>query len=194
MPTNEPLPIPVNRTVRKMNSELRAREYLTAEEMEKLIEAAKGNRHELRDSTMPLVVYRHGLRAQEACDLEWSAVDWKTSELHIRRIKSGKSTVHPIRGDELRALRKLRREANGGTFMFMTESGGLMTADALNRMVKRLGDGSKRFGFPIHTDRPSDKRRCRPREANATAWRGGPCEGTQTTIVGCRRIASWSSA
>jgi len=34
--------------------------------------------------------------------------------------------------------------------MFITERGGPMTADALNRMVKRLGDGSKRFGFPIH--------------------------------------------
>jgi integrase len=109
MPRNEPLPIRVNRTVRKPNAFLRAREYLTANEMEKLIEAAKGNRYGLRDSTMLLVIYRHGLRAQEACDLEWSAVEWKASELHIRRVKGGKSTVHPIRGDELRALRKLHR-------------------------------------------------------------------------------------
>jgi type 1 fimbriae regulatory protein FimB/type 1 fimbriae regulatory protein FimE len=115
--------------------------------MEKLIEAAKGNRYGLRDSTMLLVIYRHGLRAQETCDLEWSAVDWKKSELHIRRVKGGRSTVHPIRGDELRAPRKLHRETNGGTFMFMTERGGPMTADALNRIVKRLGNGSKRFGF-----------------------------------------------
>src|SRR4029453_1282419 len=34
--------------------------------------------------------------------------------------------------------------------MFITERGGPMTADALNRMVKRLGGGPKRFGFPIH--------------------------------------------
>jgi integrase len=64
---------------------------------------------------MLLVIYRHGLHAQEACDLEWSAVDWKKSELHIRRIKGGKGTVHPIRGDELRALRKLHRETKGET-------------------------------------------------------------------------------
>jgi hypothetical protein len=36
-------------------------------------------------------------------------------------IMGGKSTVHPIRGDELRALRKLHRETNGGKFIFMTE-------------------------------------------------------------------------
>ena len=74
-----------------------------------------------------------------------------TGRVFARQI-GGKSTVHPIRGDELRALRKLHRETNGGTFMFITERGGPMTADALNRMLKRLGDGSKRFGFPIHAD------------------------------------------
>jgi integrase len=43
----------------------------------KLIEAAKVNCYGLRDSTMLLVISRHGLRAQEVCDLEWSAVDIK---------------------------------------------------------------------------------------------------------------------
>jgi integrase len=148
MPRNEPLPIQVNRTVRRPNAAIRAREYLTANEMEKLIEVAKGNRYGLRDSTMLLVIYRHGLRAQEACDLEWSAVDWKASELHIRRVKGGKSAVHPIRGDELRALRKLHRVTKGGRNVFMTERGGPFTADALNKLIKRLGAGL--FAFPIH--------------------------------------------
>ena len=30
--------------------------------------------------------------------------------MHIRRAKNGTPSVHPIRGDEIRALRKLRRE------------------------------------------------------------------------------------
>jgi integrase len=47
-------------------------------------------------------VYRHGLRAIEACDLEWSQVDFKTATLHVRRAKNGKPATHPIRGDELR--------------------------------------------------------------------------------------------
>ena len=45
------------------NSEYRKREHLTAAEIDKLIEAAKGNRHGHRDATMILVAYRHGLRA-----------------------------------------------------------------------------------------------------------------------------------
>ncbi len=49
-----------NRTVplRKPNSELRSREHLTLHEIEKLIEAAKGNRWGHRDATMILVAFR----------------------------------------------------------------------------------------------------------------------------------------
>jgi hypothetical protein len=32
------------------------------------------------------------------------------SHLHVRRLKNGINSVHPIQGDELRALRELRRE------------------------------------------------------------------------------------
>jgi len=37
--------------------------------IEKLIEAARGNRYGHRDATMILVAYRHGLRASEICEL-----------------------------------------------------------------------------------------------------------------------------
>jgi integrase len=47
--------------------------------------------------------------SQELCDLEWSQVDWKAATLHVRWVKSGKLAAHPIQGDELRALRELRR-------------------------------------------------------------------------------------
>ena len=56
--------------VRKPNAELRTREHLTEREVEKLIEAAKGNRYGHRDATMILVAYRHGLRASELVDLQ----------------------------------------------------------------------------------------------------------------------------
>ena len=67
--------VSANRTVtkRETNSVYRAREYLTPDEMAKLIEAARGNRYGHRDATLMLTIYRHALRAQEACDLEWPA-------------------------------------------------------------------------------------------------------------------------
>jgi integrase len=67
-------PITENRTVapqRPPNAELRTREHLTADEVEKLIEAAKANRYGYRDALMVLLAYRHGLRAAEVVDLRW---------------------------------------------------------------------------------------------------------------------------
>ena len=126
-----------------MNAELRRREHLTPAEIERVIEAAKNNRHGHRDATMILVAYRHGLRAAEVCSLEWSQVDFALATLHVRRVKSGKPSTHPIRGDEMRALRKLRREAPKSPFMFVSERGGPFTTDSFNWLVKRAGRKAK---------------------------------------------------
>src|SRR5262249_32120605 len=82
------------------------RRYLTQREVEQLIEAAKSNRHGHRDATMILVAYRHGMRASEVCSLEWHQIELDLGRLHVRRAKRGTPSVHPIRGDEIRALRK----------------------------------------------------------------------------------------
>src|SRR5215208_7130383 len=106
----------VNRKVdpvlrRGTNADLRTREYLTPAEIEKLSKAAREGRWAHRDATLILVAYRHGLRAKEACELEWSQVEFGRSAcLHVRRAKNGKPSVHPIRGDELRMLTTLRKE------------------------------------------------------------------------------------
>ena len=53
-------------TRRRKNADLRTREHLTADEVERLIDAAKGNRHAHRDELMVLLTFRHGLRAVES--------------------------------------------------------------------------------------------------------------------------------
>jgi type 1 fimbriae regulatory protein FimB/type 1 fimbriae regulatory protein FimE len=135
--------------LRRPNSELRSREHLTETEVDKLIGAAKGNRHGHRDATMVLVAYRHGLRASEICDLRWDQIDLTSATLHVRRVKNGKSSTHPVRGDELRALRTLQREALKSPFVFMTERGGPFTTDSFNWLVKRAAQKA-RFPFPVH--------------------------------------------
>jgi hypothetical protein len=53
-----------------------------------------------------LTAFRHGLRASEICDLEWSQVEFgRSASLQVRRVKNGRPSVHPLRGDEIRALR-----------------------------------------------------------------------------------------
>jgi len=131
---------------RLANSKYRSREHLTPGEVEKLIEAAKTNRYGHRDATMLLVAYRHGLRASELCGLEWSQVDFNGATLHVRRAKNGKPATHPIRGDEMRALRKLQREAPKSAFVFVNERGTPFSPDGFNWLVKRAG---QKAGLPF---------------------------------------------
>jgi integrase len=61
-----------------------SREHLTGGEVEKLMKAARnGGRYGHRDATLILVAYRHGFRATEICDLEWSQVEWGRIVLNL---------------------------------------------------------------------------------------------------------------
>ena len=95
---------------RKPNAELRTREHLTPAEVETLIKTMKRNRNGHRDATMILIAYRHGLRVSELCDLQWNQIDFQSAAIHIRRVKRGTPATHPLTGNELRDLRKLKRE------------------------------------------------------------------------------------
>jgi integrase len=127
-------PTEVNRAVtptRRPNAELRTREHLTPGEVEALMEAAKANRHGHRDATMILLAFRHGLRSAEACDLRWDQVDFNGAVLHVRRVKNGTPSTHPIQGDELRSLRRLQRESPTSPFVFVSERGSPFTTAGL---------------------------------------------------------------
>jgi integrase len=117
---------------------------------ETLIRTARKGRHGHRDATLTLIAYRHGLRATELCDLEWSQVEFsRSASLHVRRAKNGKPSVHPLRGDEIRALRELQRQFPDSGYVFATERGGPFTPDAANRLIKRIGERAG-FDFPVH--------------------------------------------
>jgi integrase len=133
-------PTTENRTVapgRRPNAELRTREHLTEREVERLIEAAKTNRHGHRDATMLLIAFRHGLRAAEVCDLRWDQVEFARAVLHVRRVKNGTPSTHPLTGIEMRALRKLQREAEATPFVFVSERGAPFSTAGFGRMVER---------------------------------------------------------
>lgn len=114
------------------------------------MDAAKGNRWGNRDAAMVLVAYRHGLRASELVDLRWDQVDFKAATLHVRRVKKGTPSTHPILGDELRALRRLQREQEPKSpFVFTSERGAPFTTAGFARMVERAGSEAK-LGFKAH--------------------------------------------
>jgi integrase len=132
------------------SSVVRTREYLTGAEVERLIAAArKSSRYGHRNAGMILLAYRHGLRASEVCDLQWHQVELTAGRLHVRRTKRGMPSVHPIRGDELRALRRLQREQPPSPHVFCSERGGPMTAKSFHTLIARLGERAGMV-FPIH--------------------------------------------
>jgi len=113
------------RKSRNMGGEDTDRKHLTGREVERLIEAVRGNRNEARDRCLLLLMFRHGLRVSEACRMKLDQVDTESRVLHVARLKHGLSTTQPLRGDELRAIgawlkERARMKPTGKTF-FVSE-------------------------------------------------------------------------
>ncbi len=143
----------VNGTVppqRLSNEALRPREYLTEDEVNTLMSVAKKRgRYGHRDATMILIAFRHGLRVAELCALRWDQLDLKQGLLHVRRLKNGIDSVHPVRGPEIRALRKLERQGVTSPYLFVTERGGPVSAAGFRKTLSRIGEVSSII-FPVH--------------------------------------------
>src|SRR6202049_4323883 len=56
--------------------------------------------------------------------------------------KNGTPSTHPLRGDELRALRRLQRESETSPFVFVSERGSPFTTAGFARMVERAADAA----------------------------------------------------
>ena len=90
------------------------------------------------------------MRASELVDLRWEQVDFRTATLHVRRVKQGTPSTHPILGDELRALRRLKREQEARSpFVFTSERGAPFSPAGFARMVERAGVEAK-LAFKAH--------------------------------------------
>ena len=136
--------------LRRKNKDLRSREYLTTEEVDQLGSAAKSTgRHGHRDMTMIIMMFRHGLRVSELVTLRWEMIDLKQGVMHVSRLKNGVSSTHPLRGPELRALRKLKRDYPDTPYLFVSERKGPLTASNVRKIVSRAGDNAE-LGMPIH--------------------------------------------
>ena len=97
---------------------------------------------------MILLTFRHGLRASEVCGLQWSDVEFESGTPHLRRAKGGAAVTHPLLGDELRALRALKREAKS-PFIFVSERGAPFSVAGLAKLVERAGIEAK-LPFKVH--------------------------------------------
>jgi site-specific recombinase XerD len=120
------------------------RKHLTQNEVERLIAATKGSRHEARDRCcLLLLMFRHGLRVSEACGMQISQVDIESRVLHVSRLKKGLSTTHPLRNDEARAIKAWlvkRHQMN-------PDSNAFFVSERRNPMNRRtVWDAIRRYG------------------------------------------------
>jgi site-specific recombinase XerD len=128
----------------------RSREYLTAEEVDGLIRAARRQgRYGQRNATLILLMYRHGLRVAEVVRLEWDMLDLKAALLYVRRVKHGLAALHPLRGTELRALRQLQHTYPEMAYVFVSERGAPLTARTVYHIIAEAGRAAG-FSFPVH--------------------------------------------
>ena len=132
------------------NTDRRTREYLTPAEVAQLMRAARHlGRHGHRDTTLMLLMYRHGLRVSEVHSLRWESIDLKTALVHVRRLKHGVSSVHLLHGPELRALRKLQQANPELAYVFLSERGSPLSDRTIRHIILRAGVDAQ-LPFPVH--------------------------------------------
>ncbi len=135
---------------RPQNGQVRPRDYLTQKEAKLLIETAeKVGRQRHRDRTILLMMYTHGLGAGKAAGLRRSQLDLDRGLLHVSRLKIGVPSTHPLRGQEIRAVRKLFRELPDSQFVFSSERNAPLKVSALQKIVRKAGEKAG-FDFPVH--------------------------------------------
>lgn len=69
--------------------------------------------------------------------------------MRVKRLKNGLPSTHPVRGTELRALRKLQRDYSDTSYLFITERKAPLTDRTVRHIVSRAGEEA-RFDFSIH--------------------------------------------
>jgi type 1 fimbriae regulatory protein FimE len=137
---------------RLKNEDLRPREWLEQEEVERLIKAAgRIGRHRVRDALMIRMAEKHGLRASELCNLKWVNFDFdsRNPKVKIIRLKDSENSTHFLNREEIIGLKKMRDLYPGSHYVFGHERGSRISPGAFWKIVKRAGIEAG-FSFPVH--------------------------------------------
>jgi site-specific recombinase XerD len=119
----------------------REREYLRPYEIQAMIRAAqKVGRHGVRDSTIILLMFRHGLRTAELVSLKWTQIDLVGGYIEVRRAKHGHDSIHPLRSPELRALRQIERDYTDTSYVFVSERKAPLSTRSVRHIIARAGE------------------------------------------------------
>lgn len=87
--------------------------FITESEFELLRKGARLTRYPIRNELIIVMLYRHGLRETELCNIKLEQIDLDQGRFHLQRLKDSNSFSHPIDGEELRLIRRYLRFKEG---------------------------------------------------------------------------------
>ncbi|WP_445494946.1 tyrosine-type DNA invertase [Photorhabdus sp. SF281] len=123
---------------------MKKRKFLTRHEINAILEKTRQGRHAERDYCMILMCFIHGFRVSELCNLMLSDLDLHSEIIHVRRLKGGLSTTHPLLPEEIIALnkwlniRKQWRESDT-SWVFLSQKSGAISRQQVYGLLKRYG-------------------------------------------------------
>ncbi len=112
--------------------------FLTQGELKALLIKAK--QADLRDFTMILVAYRHGLRASEVCNITVDNIDLDAQNIRCERGKGSISNWQSLGDDEVKALRAWlrKRPKSESPYVFISRKGSPVSRSQFFRIFKEL--------------------------------------------------------
>ncbi|ULH10616.1 tyrosine-type recombinase/integrase [Serratia marcescens] len=120
------------------------RKYLTGAEVSALLHAISEKKTSRRDWCMVFMAFIHGLRVSELTGLTLADYDQLSQKLHIRRLKGGFSTTHPVLPAEQHALRLWLQERSLWSghqlpWLFLSGKGGRLTRQRIYTLIREYG-------------------------------------------------------
>ena len=116
-------------------------EKLSTSQVDRLVKAAKYHgRHGLRDATLIMMAFQHGLKISELINLKWNHIDLKEGTLLVSRLKNGQKTIHPLTEKEINNLRLLEDKYTDLEYVFVSERKTPLSSEHVRKMIKRAGE------------------------------------------------------
>jgi type 1 fimbriae regulatory protein FimB len=94
-----------------------------------------------RDRALFLVAYRHGLLASEVGMLQIDDLNLEQQRMTIQRLKGSLAGIHPLRADEVKALKAYLRARKGDSPpLFLSQRGTPISRRQLDTLMKPYGE------------------------------------------------------
>lgn len=125
---------------------MKKKTFLTPKEFELFFKCAGTTEHPVRNQCFFLLMYRHGFRVSELLMLRLQDIDLEERLIACNRLKRGKSTVHPMKADEVKLLEAyLAIRAKTSSKILFHFDQGAPTRQAINYLCGAI---SKKCGLP----------------------------------------------